>query len=514
MTFTAPGLLTFPQSDLFIAGPVVATLDETGAFSATLPATDAPDMNPTGWTYTVKENLAGVVGSRTFALLLPKAVTDVDLADVTPADPTTPNYVPVPGSQIYTGSKAPAPDLGANGDFYTQYDVRTLLGVTHTTVTMWKKNGGTWATVGDGIRGSQWYTSTSTVPAVDAKPGDMLLRTDTGDVWQRGATDWGSLVGNLRGPKGETGAPGPAGAKGDTGAPSTVPGPKGDTGPPGAVGPAGPQGPKGDPGAGSVSSVNGSLGPDITVTVNGKGAGSPAISLVASDVGAVPVAQVGTPKGVASLDASGKIPSAQLPALSVGSSRNTWTPQALGFEAWTCDPYTVMTTKDPKAAKARRVYLGGIYISEPTTVNTVVMFARGWAGSVAIPAARFAVGIYNESGKRLVESGIVSNAPEAGIGSPPGARNNHVGAVPIRLKDPITLSPGRYWASFWFNGGPTDFYYMHVPNESTSAPANFFLGSVFPRAWAADDYNGMPPTLDPAAGEVGLDPAIIALANI
>ncbi|MCZ0980145.1 hypothetical protein O1L60_17400 [Streptomyces diastatochromogenes] len=63
VTFTPPGLLTFPASDLFIAGPVVAALDENGGFSVSLPATDAPDMNPSGWAWTVKENLAGVVGA-------------------------------------------------------------------------------------------------------------------------------------------------------------------------------------------------------------------------------------------------------------------------------------------------------------------------------------------------------------------------------------------------------------------------------------------------------------------
>ncbi|WP_367140426.1 MULTISPECIES: hypothetical protein [Streptomyces] len=113
VTFTAPGLLTFPASDLFIAGPVVATLDESGAFSVTLPATDAPDMNPRDWAYTVKVNLAGVVGALPFALLLPKNVPDVDLADVTSADPSTPNYVPVPGPK---GDRGPQGVQGPKGD--------------------------------------------------------------------------------------------------------------------------------------------------------------------------------------------------------------------------------------------------------------------------------------------------------------------------------------------------------------------------------------------------------------
>ncbi|MFE9026222.1 hypothetical protein ACFYOA_08160 [Streptomyces iakyrus] len=110
VTFAAPALLTFPDADLFIDGPVVGTLDENGNLidpdgnlGVTLPATDAPGMNPSGWAYAVKVSLTGVVGSRTYALLLPADTPDgtVDLADVVSPDPTTPNYVPVAGLSAY-----------------------------------------------------------------------------------------------------------------------------------------------------------------------------------------------------------------------------------------------------------------------------------------------------------------------------------------------------------------------------------------------------------------------------
>jgi hypothetical protein len=210
VTFSVPALLTFADEDLFIAGPVTAKLDAQGAFSVYLPATDAPGMNPEGWTYTVKESLASVSVSRTYALLLPADVPDVDLSDVAPADPATPNYVPVPGPQGETGPQGP------------------------------------------------------------------------------------------KGDKGDTGA---------TGAASTVPGPKGDTGAKGDTGPQGPkgdtgaQGPKGDPGAGSVNSVNGNLGPDIVLT--------------AANVGAIPATDKGAASGVATLDSSGKLTSAQALVTSV-----------------------------------------------------------------------------------------------------------------------------------------------------------------------------------------------------
>ncbi|WP_253916870.1 right-handed parallel beta-helix repeat-containing protein [Streptomyces sp. MNP-20] len=101
VTFSPPALLTFPESDLFIAGPVIASLDEKGRFQATLPATDAPGMQPSGWAYVIKENLSGVIGGRTFSVLLPKKLPDVDLADIVTADPSTPHYVPVPGLSAY-----------------------------------------------------------------------------------------------------------------------------------------------------------------------------------------------------------------------------------------------------------------------------------------------------------------------------------------------------------------------------------------------------------------------------
>ncbi|MFI6861304.1 hypothetical protein ACIBKZ_15615 [Streptomyces sp. NPDC050421] len=305
VTFTGPGLVTFPEADLFIGGPVVCKLDEFGKFAVELPATDSPNMNPSDWAYTVKENLSGVVGSRTFALLLPAATPVVDLADVTPMDPTTPNYVPVRGSNILTGAVAPTSEVGLENDYFVQYDVRTLLGLQHTTITNWLKTEGVWKRVGGELHGSQIFTATGSTPSVDAKPGDILLRTDTGDMWQRGASSWGAPIGNIRGPqgpKGDTGLAGSqiytfpdatgidaAGVVGDfalrtdtgrvyiktSGGWSLRGDLKGPIGPQGPQGPTGPAGQNGT-GTGTVTAVN-SVAPD--------GAGN--VALTADDVGAI-----------------------------------------------------------------------------------------------------------------------------------------------------------------------------------------------------------------------------------
>ncbi|MFF4424168.1 hypothetical protein ACFY04_25865 [Streptomyces sp. NPDC001549] len=595
VTFSAPSMLTFPDSDLFIAGPVVASLDENGRFETKLPATDAPNMDPSKWSYVVKENLSGVIGGRIFSLLLPKAKTDVDLADLAPSDPTTPNYVPVVGSQIFTGGAIPTAALGRDGDFYTQYDTRTLLGVTHTTVTMWTRAAGTWVKVGGDVRGSQWYLNNTTTPSTDAKPGDVLLRTDTGDIWQRGPSGWGSAVGNLKGPKGD----------------------KGDIGLTGGTGPAGPQGPKGDKGdagtgSGTVTSVNGKVpngagavalvaadvgaGTGTVKTVNAKtpdGAGN--VALAASDVGAVantvPVtakataaatdpfrvvddadaqlfgvrktgstitplgnayfnknvriggsasaAGVGTAvNGVLAID-NGTGPSAanaagvhlyanagQLMvqeqsgrAFSVNEgTRNTWTPDALGFEAWSVDPGSVANPTALKAAIVQRLYMCAVNITEPTSVGKVVIHARGWAGSTTVPAARFFAGIYNEAGSRVAWTGATALSAVAAAGqisgSPASMVNNHIGAVPLPLTAAYVMQPGRYWLAFLMSAGSaTDFYYFHIQNESPSNPSNFFLGTTaFARNWYLSGQTTLPATVTSSAGLTDHDPPIMAVA--
>ncbi len=235
----------------------------------------------------------------------------------------------------------------------------------------------------------------------------------------------------------------------------------------------------------------------------------------AAQVGALATTARAAANGVASLDATTRVPAAQLPAT---TPRNVWTPQSLGFAAWSVDPAHVANpTGTPKAAVLQRLYLSGINITESTPVNRVVIFARGWAGSDAVPAARFYAGIYNESGARVATSGLVSTLPEAGqlTGTAAGAKNNHIGAVPVPLTATATLAPGRYWAAFLMSAGAaTDFYYMHVQNESPSAPANFFMGTTFQRSWCLASQTSLPATINQANGEVGLDPAIMALAMV
>ncbi|MGD6762035.1 hypothetical protein ACOKM5_24180 [Streptomyces sp. BH097] len=645
VVWRAPSLLTFSDEDVILGGPVTVPLDEQGAFKVVLPATDAPGMSPDGWSYTVAEQFASVAQNRVYQILLPAESPVVDIADLAPTDPTTPNYVAVRGdsayevavaegfegtveqwlaslvgrgARAYSGSTAPASSLGLDGDTYAQYTTATYYGVTSTTLTPWAKSGGAWAKVGGAIRGAAIVVNAGATDSAPAADGDVLIRPDTGDVYQKTANSWGSPKGNIKGPKGDAGTQGP---KGDTGA-------QGPQGPPGADG----------TGSGTVTAVNGvqpasggnvtlnagnvgalplnGTAEDVLLTIKGNGTSGPvslygnktddkrfamksdgswysngltntaynmgigdtttqfgggrfvlgvknvdavptvtptngailyasggklkvlqtdgatitvgegggavasvngktgAVTLAASDVGALATTARAAANGVASLDDTSRVPIAQVPS---AMGRNMWTPQALGFQAWSCDPAHVSNPTTTKAAVVQRLYLAGINITEPTQVNRVVIFARGWAGSTAVPAARFYAGIYNEAGSRVATSGQVSSLPAAGqiTGTAPGANSNHIGAVPIPLTATATLQPGRYWAAFLLSAGSaTDFYYMHVQNESPSAPANFFLGTAFQRAWCVNSQTSLPTTVNQANGEVGLDPAIMALAMV
>lgn len=85
------------------------------------------------------------------------------------------------------------------------------------------------------------------------------------------------LIGNVKGPKGDTGPQGPQGEqgpKGETGAQGPQ-GPAGETGPRGEPGPKGDTGPQGEPGeAATISNVTASVDdtsgdPEVVVTMGG-----------------------------------------------------------------------------------------------------------------------------------------------------------------------------------------------------------------------------------------------------
>ncbi|WP_330261780.1 phage tail protein [Streptomyces sp. NBC_00539] len=503
LVFRAPATLTFPQADVILGGPVTVPLDAQGSIEVTLPATDSPDMDPSGWAYIVTEQLSGIPVGRSYNIVLPKALPEVDLADIAPTDPAKPNYVGVagpvgpqgptgtPGSRIHSGTAAPAADLGLDGDLYVRYETSTFLGVISTTVSTWQRTAGTWAQLGGDVRGAAWYVNTTTTPSTNTRPGDLLLRTDTGDLWQRGASGWGTPVGNLRGPTGATGAastvPGPPGPKGDTGPASTVPGP---------------QGPKGDPGAGSVSTVNGSAGPDVVITVAGKT--GTAIALTAADVGAQPtgtaVLLTGT-QTVAGAKTFSSVPSSSVaPTADTHLARksyvdslggSTWLPADLGFTSWTFDP---ATSNSGQNLLAGYVYLCGINLRVPTTVTNVCFYSCGYGGGT-LNASSFA-GLYTAAGARVGVTAALST-----IFTP-----NEGATVVCPLTTAYSAPAGTYWVAIVTNGQTASPYNGPVlargANLGTSPAGAAAMPGAFRRAarLTATGQTSLPASFTPASG--------------
>lgn len=547
VTFTGPSLLTFSESNLFIAGPVAVSLDDTGQLvdadgniGVRLPATDAPNMNPSGWTYTVKENLTGVVGARTYSMVLPKDTLNnvVDLADVAPADPSSPNYVAVPGPSAYEV---------AQGEGFTGTEDEWLASLKGPQGATGAKGatGATGATGPQGPKGDTGPSGSGTVNSVNAvapdASGNVALTPGTvgavpavgtalgaaavvrGDGTSDPLTIFGngtdsnrflirangsiysnSLLNSLYNVGIGTGSAPFGGGTYVLGmmnaavVPTTVPNngvvAYADAGKLKVLQSDGTTVTVGTGGTGAVSSVNSKTG-DVT--------------LGAADVGALATTSRGAASGVAELDSASRLPISRVPT---AVAKNSWTPQALGFQAWSCDPYTVANPV-AKYLKTGRLFLTGFNITEPTTVTKAVMFARGYGG---VTADRWMAGIYNASGTRVVASSAVA-LTMAGqeTGSLPAMVSNHIGAVSIALTS-TTLQPGRYWVA-WLQtvGGTADFGFFHVQNESPVSTANFWMpGTPFARAWYLDGQTTLPTTVSQtnSAALADHDIPIMALA--
>ncbi|WP_425837361.1 hypothetical protein [Streptomyces fractus] len=160
ITFSAP-TLTLSAADTITVGSAKVELDEDGAFSLTLIATDNASMQPTSWTYQVRETFMHAEG-RSYPVKLPQATPVVDLADIAPADPSNGDYVLItgpagaPGSKILSGTGVPPGASGANGDFYidTTSGAVKLYG---------PKASGSWPSTGVALGSGNLVTSVNTL---------------------------------------------------------------------------------------------------------------------------------------------------------------------------------------------------------------------------------------------------------------------------------------------------------------------------------------------------------------
>lgn len=98
VTFTpAVTLIDSAANQIVVPQPITVDLDSLGSFAVTLPATDDPDLAPTGWTYAVEEAIVagGQLDTRKYLISVPKDTPvnpatgrrEIDLADIVPAVP-------------------------------------------------------------------------------------------------------------------------------------------------------------------------------------------------------------------------------------------------------------------------------------------------------------------------------------------------------------------------------------------------------------------------------------------
>lgn len=86
VTFTTTAILTDVASQTVIVPTTLSVaLDAAGAFTIAVPASDDPDVTPTGWTYTVTENFAGARPAYSITVPVSAKGTGIDLSTVAPA---------------------------------------------------------------------------------------------------------------------------------------------------------------------------------------------------------------------------------------------------------------------------------------------------------------------------------------------------------------------------------------------------------------------------------------------
>jgi hypothetical protein len=93
VTFSSPQLV-LRSGTVVPAADIVFDLNSSGAFSGQVPATDDPNAQPTGWLYTVTENVPG--GRQGLLIAAPNASPGIDMSTVVPVTMPVPPSYPYP----------------------------------------------------------------------------------------------------------------------------------------------------------------------------------------------------------------------------------------------------------------------------------------------------------------------------------------------------------------------------------------------------------------------------------
>lgn len=446
VTFEPPPLLTHSDSDVMLGGTTTVPLDADGRISVALPATDAPGMNPTNWAYTVTERLSGLPARAPYKILLPAARPKVDLADIAPSDPRTPDYVPVAGLPGPPGPPGPA---GAPGP------VRSVNDHTEAEIRLDAKDVGAVPVTGGTVTGTFTVRGNGNGAALDVQDttGASRVRVDSTGGLVAGAD--ARFTGNV-----QIGA-----SVTDNAGGQAVLGMKNVT----AV-------PTGKPTDGIVLYANGGVlayrKPDgTTVTLDERAAGvrsvngySGIVNLTAADVRAEPAGRSVLLSGAQTVEGAKTFTTA--PSVTVdptapehlvrksyvdaAARSGNWAPSDLGFLAWTFDPglgdgKSPINSGAPGDIPASgRIYYSAVILRSAATVKEICVQTLGYSGaSGGIGPGSFA-GLYDAAGKRVGQSADLSMVyPEA----------HDIGGMTsfLPLTAPATLQPGIYVVALLLN---------------------------------------------------------------
>ena len=133
LTPTAVALIAGGSKKIIVGATITVPLDVNGACDFIVPATDDPDINPTGWTYSVVENFPG---GRSYSIDAPTNSTR-DLSAIAPVPSSN-------GESIVRGPAGPESLVVRDTDPNLQVPglwVQTGLGPSGNDFTIWIEDG-------------------------------------------------------------------------------------------------------------------------------------------------------------------------------------------------------------------------------------------------------------------------------------------------------------------------------------------------------------------------------------
>ncbi|MFD9920661.1 hypothetical protein ACFWXR_14405 [[Kitasatospora] papulosa] len=205
-------------------------------------------------------------------------------------------------------------------------------------------------------------------------------------------------------------------------------------------------------GGGAVASINGQTG---------------VVNLTAASVGALATTLRGAVNGVASLDASTKVPAAQIPDLTSTylAFEDQWGNQAGPADhnllAWSFDPSFAANTSAPVGGS---VYLVRIFLRKVATVSKVVLMTVS-AGS-GLTANQSYAGLYTASGARV---GVTASQSSAWT-----TANN---TLSMALTSPYSAAAGSYYVAFVSNGATRPGFVCGTSQGTTRTAGNANLSA-------------------------------------